>query len=289
MRWRRGVWFFILAGFLSACAGTPTQDRPTVRQEPIDTPVKVGNPYTVDGITYYPREDPYYDVTGIASWYGPDFHGKLTANGEVYDMNALTAAHTTLPMPSFVRVTNLTNGRTLVLRVNDRGPFKKNRVIDVSRRAAQLLGFEGSGTAQVRVQVVNPDGTPIIKPVDGGLTPVPQRTADNELETETLEPLGDLPEVDETPVQVPVTQQTNEADDIFVQVASFGSEQNAISFAAYLNDLGPTDIARTLVNNAWFYRVRLGAFQTMEDALKALDKVKNLGFSDAHIFTGPSS
>ena len=115
---------------------------------------KVGDPYQIGGIWYYPAEDYSYDETGIASWYGPNFHGKYTANGEVYDMNDLTAAHHTLPMPSLVRVTNLDNGRSIVVRVNDRGPFAKGRNLDMSRRAAQLLGYEQTGTAKVRVQVL---------------------------------------------------------------------------------------------------------------------------------------
>jgi rare lipoprotein A len=120
---------------------------------------KVGDPYQINGIWYYPAEDYRYSETGIASFYGGEaqgtnFHGRSTANGELYDMNALTAAHQTLPMPSLVRVTNLENGRSIVLRVNDRGPFVRGRIIDVSRRGAQLLGFEGQGTARVRVEVL---------------------------------------------------------------------------------------------------------------------------------------
>lgn len=115
---------------------------------------KVGKPYNVAGTWYYPKEDYRLIETGIASWYGPDFHGKKTANGEIYDQNELTAAHRTLPMPSLVRVTNLENGRAVVVRINDRGPFSKSRVIDLSRRAAELLNMVGRGTAQVRVEVL---------------------------------------------------------------------------------------------------------------------------------------
>ncbi|HUA54835.1 MAG TPA: septal ring lytic transglycosylase RlpA family protein [Candidatus Sulfotelmatobacter sp.] len=115
---------------------------------------KVGDPYQINGVWYYPAEDWNYDETGIASWYGPGFHERFTANGEIYDQNDLTAAHRTLPMPSFVRVTNLDNGRSIVLRVNDRGPYARGRIIDVSRRGAQLLGFETIGTARVRVQIM---------------------------------------------------------------------------------------------------------------------------------------
>ncbi|MBR1778866.1 MAG: septal ring lytic transglycosylase RlpA family protein [Alphaproteobacteria bacterium] len=115
---------------------------------------KVGNPYQVAGVWYYPKEDYSYKEIGVSSWYGQDFHNGITANGELYDMHALTAAHRTLPLPSIVRVTNLQNGRSLVLRVNDRGPFVNNRVIDVSMRAAQLLGFKEQGTTQVQVEIL---------------------------------------------------------------------------------------------------------------------------------------
>jgi rare lipoprotein A len=115
---------------------------------------KVGAPYQIDGVTYTPAVDYDYDETGIASWYGPDFHGKITANGELYDMNEVTAAHRTLPMPSLVRVTNLDNGRSIVVRVNDRGPYARGRILDMSRRGAQLLGYEKTGTAKVRVQIM---------------------------------------------------------------------------------------------------------------------------------------
>ena len=113
---------------------------------------KVGRAYSVNGVWYYPTEVDEYVEVGIASWYGADFHDRVTANGEVYDMEALTAAHRTLPMPSAVQVTNLRNGRTLTLRVNDRGPFANDRIIDVSRRAARLLGFRAQGTTRVRVR-----------------------------------------------------------------------------------------------------------------------------------------
>ena len=115
---------------------------------------RVGKPYTVAGRMYVPEEDPSYREEGMASWYGDDFHGRLTANGEVFDMASLTAAHPTLPMPSYARVTNLSNGKSLIVRVNDRGPYHGNRLIDVSNRAAELLEFKGNGVARVRVEYV---------------------------------------------------------------------------------------------------------------------------------------
>ncbi|MFD2262574.1 septal ring lytic transglycosylase RlpA family protein [Lacibacterium aquatile] len=151
----------LAAASLAACGGkTPVSSSTTPQTGTPSTEVatggvyKVGNPYQINGVTYYPAEDYKYDETGIASWYGPGFHAKMTGNGENFDQNEMTAAHRTLPMPSFVRVTNLDNGRTVVLRVNDRGPYAHSRIIDVSRRGAQLLGFETAGTARVRVQIL---------------------------------------------------------------------------------------------------------------------------------------
>ncbi|HKS19580.1 MAG TPA: septal ring lytic transglycosylase RlpA family protein [Bradyrhizobium sp.] len=115
---------------------------------------RVGKPYTVAGRMYVPEEDPNYREEGMASWYGDDFHGRLTANGEVFDMASLTAAHPTLPIPSYARVTNLRNGKSLVVRVNDRGPYHGNRLIDVSNKAAELLEFKSNGVARVRVEYV---------------------------------------------------------------------------------------------------------------------------------------
>jgi len=116
----------------------------------------VGKPYQVRGTWFTPKEDPGYHAAGHASWYGADFHGRMTANGEIFSKNAITAAHPTLPLPSYVRVTNKANGRSLVVRVNDRGPFLQDRVIDLSYRAASLLDYVNSGTADVVVQYVGP-------------------------------------------------------------------------------------------------------------------------------------
>ena len=117
---------------------------------------KIGDPYYANGKWYVPVNDPGYDRVGRASWYGDFFHGRLTANGEVYDMNALTGAHPTLPLPTYVQVTNLSNNRSIVVRINDRGPYHDNRIIDLSHKAAELLGFYGHGTATVRVRYLGP-------------------------------------------------------------------------------------------------------------------------------------
>ncbi len=114
----------------------------------------VGKPYVVKGQTYYPKEDRNYDRVGFASWYGSAFHGRYTANGEIYDTSALTAAHPTFPLPSYARVTNTTNGASIIVRVNDRGPYERGRIIDLSSKTAEMLDMKGHGTAKVRVQYV---------------------------------------------------------------------------------------------------------------------------------------
>lgn len=141
-----------LIALLAGCASRPPV--PVSAEAPRQGYFKVGTPYEVQGVWYTPHVDWSYDETGIASWYGREFHGRTTANGEIFNLNALTAAHPTLPLPSIVEVTNLENGRSLRLRVNDRGPYVRGRIIDVSRRAAQLLGFEIPGTARVRVRLL---------------------------------------------------------------------------------------------------------------------------------------
>lgn len=144
---------------LSSCGSEPKPAPNSYRVSdtggaPASGGYKVGKPYQIAGVWYYPSEDYGYDETGIASWYGPDFHGKFTANGEVFNQEDVTAAHRTLPMPSVVRVTNLENGRSIVVRVNDRGPFAHGRILDVSKHAAELLGLNLQGTARVRVQIL---------------------------------------------------------------------------------------------------------------------------------------
>lgn len=163
---------------LSACAETQLASHYAKKMNKQTGTYKVGNPYKVAGVWYYPQEDYSLVETGIASWYGPDFHGKKTANGEPYDQNELTAAHRTLPMPSLVRVTNLENGRAIVVRINDRGPFLRGRIIDVSRKGAELLGFINRGTARVRVEVLPDESRRMAEAAKRGLDTSRMSTAD---------------------------------------------------------------------------------------------------------------
>jgi rare lipoprotein A len=172
-RGRRAAAYSIVAGslLLAGCADSGKSSRvdpkygvrasPRVVQPGQPVPkgggtYRVGKPYVVAGRTYYPEENRRYRAEGIASWYGEDFHGRLTANGEVYDMDAISAAHPTMPMPSYARVTNVHTGRSIIVRVNDRGPYHGNRVIDLSSKTAELLELRRSGTGRVRVEYVGP-------------------------------------------------------------------------------------------------------------------------------------
>jgi rare lipoprotein A len=125
--------------------------------------LKIYDSYEVSGASYFPQNYEPFEEVGIASWYGIDFHGKYTANGEIYDSAAMTAAHPTLPLPSMVRVTNLRNGRTAIVRVNDRGPFSKERIIDVSEKAADELQFKSQGTTKVYIQLLRDDTDVMMK------------------------------------------------------------------------------------------------------------------------------
>ncbi|MEM7696476.1 MAG: septal ring lytic transglycosylase RlpA family protein [Pseudomonadota bacterium] len=156
----------VLSLAVAGCGGSISDITPALTTAAVDKPAKtkatakgyrkIGKPYKVGGRWYTPREDKDYDKVGVASWYGKQFHGKLTANGEKYNMHAMTAAHKTLPLPSYVRVTEKKSGKSIVVRVNDRGPFVKGRIIDLSKAAATKLGMLNKGHTKVRVEYLGP-------------------------------------------------------------------------------------------------------------------------------------
>jgi rare lipoprotein A len=249
---------------------------------------KVGDPYEVAGIRYYPRVDPDYDETGIGSWYGLPFHGRDTANGESYDMNELTAAHKTLPMPTMVRVTNLENGRSLVLRVNDRGPFVNGRIIDVSRRAAQLLGFEITGTAKVRVQAMSADGAAVF--ADKAITTDEERAAvpsapREPVEVDSLAPPEGISKSPAAARNLPaaVNRVPVGATDLFIQAGAFTYRANATRLARRLLTLGPTQVTSVVIDGTEFFRVRIGPLAGVDEADLILEDVYRMGFREARI------
>ena len=266
---------------------------------------KVGKPYQVKSVWYYPSEDAQYDRTGIASWYGKPFHGRRTANGEIYDMNALTAAHKTLPMPVRVQVTNLENGRSLVLKVNDRGPFVNGRIIDVSRRAAQLLGFFRQGTAKVRVTIIDqPRGQVVVKRVS---TPEEQKRAlpalprgdvtvqalPPPLGVKQSTPPGSTKALVRVASAVPlgaapavtgrVTQQPVGPSSIFIQAGAFALAKNANKLRARLAYIGPSRITNVFIKGQEMFRVRMGPLNSVESADKVLQQILDSGITNAQI------
>lgn len=219
---------------------------------------KVGNPYKIMGRWYYPAEDYDYSEVGMASWYGEDFHAKKTANGERYDMNTLTAAHRTLPLPSIVKVTNLENGRSLVLRVNDRGPYAKERIIDISKRGAQLLGYQTKGITKVRVEIMAKESKALKAAMLG------QKVPEN--------------------VNIPVMKIANETNSekaYYIQAGSFSQKEYADNLSSKLAQFGKAHVSNAFVGNAMFYRVRVGPFPHEEEAVVTLNKIRNYGVYDA--------
>lgn len=228
---------------LAACAGKP--------QRPAFNPagVKIGKPYEVGGIRYTPSDDRAYDERGIASWYGPGFHALSTANGERYNQGDVTAAHKTLPLPSWVEVENLDNGRKLVVRVNDRGPFVAGRIIDLSRRSAQLLGVDKAGLARVRVRRVYPDKVAIPPPA-----PLPIIIA---------------------AVSPPIAGSTN-----YIQVAALSDPGRIAWLTGYLASFGPVV---TEVSPSGLTRIRLGPYDDPAAANAVLAQVRTAGYSEARM------
>ena len=288
-----------LALLLSACAQTQLAMfavKEIAREAPAGEGVyKVGQPYQINGIWYTPAEDPAYNKTGIASWYGRPFHGQRTANGEIYDMNTLTAAHKTLPMPSYVRVTNLENGRSLILRLNDRGPFVNGRIIDVSYRAAQLLGFSEKGTARIQVQAVDGPSENLIAAraanpgggleIDVAAAPRPQVAVDD-----LPPPAG----VDVAPVEgfqptlglgiEPGVMQFEVAPtDMYVQAGAFAIYESANKLRSELEYLGQVAISSINIGGRQLYRVRIGPIASVARADATLAVVIDQGHAEARI------
>jgi rare lipoprotein A len=262
----------------------------------------IGEPYQVAGRWFHPKEQPGYDKTGVASWYGPQFHRRMTSNGEWFDMEGLTAAHPTLPLPSYVKVTNVENGREIVVRVNDRGPFVGTRIIDMSKRAAEKLDFRRRGMAKVRVQYIGPAplndkgshllamnrelarGTSVsrmLAAVDG------KRFKEEKVIVAKQEPVqpdyaeSDEQDYGETSAETVVAKRT-EAD-YFVQVASFADPYNAERAREELQSSGPVQIQEFESSTGTLYRVRIGPLSNPGAAEDALRQAVDLGHPDARL------
>jgi rare lipoprotein A len=296
----------VCAAMLALVAACSTAPEPISGPPPASGAYKIGSPYQIDGTWYYPREQPDYDETGVASWYGPDFYGHRTANGEMYDGTAMTAAHRTLPLPVNVRVTDLDNGRSIVVRVNDRGPYAKGRIIDLSAAAAQALGMVRTGTARVRVTYLgradlNGEPPPTETPPEAVLAAKAAPTA--KIDTAALDivpgiPVATAPPSVASPVPPPTslpppinTEPTGQVTTVpvpatthlYVQAGAFSTLANADRLKTRLAAAGDLSISPIDRGGQRLYRVRCGPYDDVESADAALARLSGLGSNDAQI------
>jgi rare lipoprotein A len=250
----------------------------------------VGEPYEIAGTWFYPKEEPHYDKTGVASWYGPQFHRRMTSNGEWFDMAYLSAAHPTLPLPSYAKVTNLDNGREIIVRVNDRGPFVDSRIIDLSKRSADELGFRNRGTAPVRVQYIGPaplddqgthlaamnrelkEGTPLHQLIAAAGSP---GVSNPELAVASLAPSHAPP-----PAEEALPAQPRSA--YFIQVGAFANLDNAQRAKFNLANLGEVEVTPVSATIGTLYRVTLKP-PSPGVAGETLSMVRAAGHPDARL------
>jgi rare lipoprotein A len=278
--------FVVLGSLLLALAGCSSSSPRGV--------YKLGQPYQIEGRWYYPEFDPDYDRVGIASWYGEPFHGRATANGERFDRGIVTAAHPTMPLPSLVRVVNLTNNRELVVRVNDRGPFVGDRLIDLSQEAARQLGFERQGLAPVRVQFVtlaDADGEPPQPTIIRRPAPLPERPAEPPPQLVAAAPAqgrpgASLPKLLPEPAPQLIAAAPVPCHGYFIQVGAFAEPVRARRIAAELHALQAMPVSLAMPAQDHLARVRLGPIADPTAVDATLDRVKRSGFSEAFI-VGP--
>jgi len=243
---------------------------------------KVGTPYKVGGVWYHPEENLTHVESGVASWYGPNFHGRTTANGEIFDRNALTAAHPTLQLPSVVRVTNLRNGRATVVRVNDRGPFSGGRIIDLSEKAASILGFKAQGTTKVKIEVLGSDSEHLAQLAQAG-------ASSDEMEAYMLARFG--PEgTGDAAVQMAAAAPARARSipstatrGIFVQAGAFSDRVNADRLRARLSQYGRALVDSVDKSGNRLYRVRIGPFGSVDTAGTMLARLVDEGHAGAQV------
>jgi rare lipoprotein A len=248
---------------------------------------KVGKPYTIEGRTYVPQEEFNHVETGVASWYGPGFHGKSTANGERYDQQDHTAAHRTLQMPAIVRVTNLDNGRSTVVRINDRGPYAQNRVIDLSRAAATELDMIGRGTARVRLDQLTTESLIVKEVALGGGGPTEQHQAlaqhasGNRPGPVTAVAIAQPPRLAPTPVSAPAPASVlvEPAQPVMSPALASGG-QNRATIASIAAGVPPAAAPVPSAGGSSGFYVQTGAFSTMDNAERQRGLVRSYGISE---------
>ena len=249
---------------------------------------KVGNPYKINGKWYYPAINYDYDEVGYASWYGPGFHGKKTANGEIFNQNKISAAHRTLPLPSIVKVTNLENGKVLsFVRVNDRGPFARNRILDLSKEAAKELGFLNKGIAKVRVEILEDESRKFATELVQTNNKAKSAKVQNIEKKNLTPPIDDLNNEDKENKTKKVKSETDENfvlkdNKIAIQVGAFTDHRNAKSLIDKLSEF-KAYIKREFVENKYIYRVRIGPLKNINLANELQEKLFQLGYTSSHL------
>jgi len=244
---------------------------------------KIGRPYTISGKTYIPARDDDYNRVGVASWYGPKFHGKKTANGEVFDQNAMTAAHPTLPLPSIVRVTNLGTGKQILVRLNDRGPFIDDRLIDLSKRAAFELGYGSSGITKVRVEYVGPAALPGTRRPFTRVSTNSQTVPKVQNAAIKTQASSGWPEDPNKKYRIALSKPKTAESGWFVQAGAYSSEQKAKTIAARMNISGQPKVQTAWINNRYIYRVLVGPYASKSRAAEQQREVISAGFVKARV------
>ena len=272
--------------FLTSCSETTflINSAKKISKWDEDPMYKVGNPYKINGKWYYPAIDYNYNEVGIASWYGPGFHGKKTANGEVFDQNKISAAHKTLPMPSIVKVTNLDNGKVLEnIRVNDRGPFAGNRIIDLSKKAAQELGFVNSGVAKVRVEIMeNESRIYASKNSKKNSVRKANKAKVEKVQRKVIPSEKDEQNSDEVSKNSTEDNLILKDKPVIIQVGAFGDHRNAKSLTEKLSEF-KAYIERKFIDNKYLYRVRIGPLSNLDLAKSVKSKLFELGHTSSHL------
>ena len=249
---------------------------------------KVGNPYKINGKWYYPAINYDYDEVGYASWYGPGFHGKKTANGEIFNQNKISAAHRTLPLPSIVKVTNLENGKVLsFVRVNDRGPFARNRILDLSKEAAKELGFLNKGVTKVRVEILEDESRKFSNELIQSNKQAKSAKVQNIEKKNLTPPVDDFNNEDKENKTKKVISESDENfvlkdNNIAIQVGAFTDHRNAKSLIDKLSEF-KAYIKREFVENKYIYRVRIGPLKNINLANELQEKLFRLGYTSSHL------
>ncbi len=305
----------IFFSFLSSCTSVELAanlgKKVFLKKDPSDKSdgiYKIGNPYVVDGKRYYPKKDLNYDEKGIASWYGPKFHGKLTANGEIFNQYKLTAAHKTLPIPSAVKVTNLKNNKSLIVRINDRGPFVNDRIIDLSYQSAKKLNLLKSGTGFVRVQLLRSESLLLEKLAKKGQFP-----EINEIKKRTTPPINQVihsnvsikkigeanlgfnsqnnsnekknkGHIEDIQKKVQALKINGKSYKIWIQIASFSNKKSANILKTKFNSIKNINIKKANLKGKYFYRVRVGPFREINDTKEIYYFLINSGMEGTKIF-----